>query len=438
MNSLMKAVRRYRAQVPIRLELNARSVPRMLVLSSAAIMGQAISLPSVADPSIGATSPEKEVRALPLTSIDKLQFVGGFTLPADTFGESSLNYALPVIEKFGDSLFIVGNAQDDAIAEFRVPELVDSLRIVDLDDAGAPVQNFSSVLGRVAGGNPESINQINGLEIFDGQLIVNGIEYYDGSGDNRSTTLAVSNGSDLAGATVKGFHRLPGAAKAAGWISELPPEWQSALERTHLSGSSSGDPIISRLSVGPSAYAVDAQEIVNAASRGAAIGSTKLLEFSLGNPLARDLYNDAGSNDLWTHTAKAVYGFVVPGTRTYATFGHVSGTESGLGYKITQDDGTECAGYCSRKADDRYNYYWFWDMNDLLDVKAGAKLGHDVRPYAYGKFDVPFQNGSFQSIAGGSFDSGDGTLYFSVDRANNTLGQYDNPPVIAAFRFSER
>ncbi len=374
------------------------------------------------------------VRSLPLASIDNLEYVGGFTLPADTFGQSSMNGASPIMEKFGNSLFIAGHVSDDAIAEFAVPELVNSTNINDLNSAGAPVQNFSTVLNRAPSGNGEGIDQINGLEVFGGQLIVNGIEYYDGSADNTDTTLVVSNASDIAGSSIKGYHRLPGGAKAAGWITELPAQWQTELGRTHIVGSSSGDPIKSRHSIGPSAYTVNANEIVSATSTGEAIASTKLLEFTLDNPLHEDLYNSTRQNDIWTHSAKAVFGFVVPGTRTYATFGSLTGGESGLGYKITQDNGNLCPGYCSYEAGDRYNYYWFWDMNDLLDVKAGAKESYSVRPYAYGKFNVPFQGSGHNEIAGGSFDTTENILYFSIDKANNTLGRYSNPPVIAAYR----
>lgn len=377
-----------------------------------------------------------DVRSLPLVSINDLNYVGGFTLPGDTFGGSSMNYALPIIEKSGDSLFAVGHAHDDAIAEFKVPQLVNSTNIGSLNSAGPPVQNFSSVLDRASTGNGQSIDQINGMEVFDGQLIVNAIEYYDGDGNNSHTTLVVSDAGNISGSSVKGYHRLPGAARAAGWISELPAQWQTELGRTHLVGSSSGDPIISRHSVGPSAYAVNARDIVDASSSGATIDTVKMLEFSQQNPLNDDLFNENGQNDLWTHSTKASFGFVVPGTRTYATFGHLAGGESGIGYKITQDNGNLCGGYCQRTASDDYNYYWFWDMNDLLDVRAGTKASYAVRPYAYGKFNVPFQSGELKAVAGGTFDASNNTLYLSVSHANNTVGPYSNPPVIAAFKFS--
>ena len=62
------------------------------------------------------------------------------------------------------SLFIVGHTHDDAIAEFLIPELTASFDINSLKSAGAPVQQFSSVLNRVASGNSEDLDQITGLD----------------------------------------------------------------------------------------------------------------------------------------------------------------------------------------------------------------------------------------------------------------------------------
>lgn len=374
---------------------------------------------------------------LPLIDASRFKYKGGFTLPADQFGESSLNFAEAVIEQSGNSLFVVGHVYDDSIAEFIIPELVDSTSISDLNSTGSPVQNFSSVLNRSQTGNSQSLDQIMGLEIYKGQLIVNADEYYDAPGDNTHTTLVVSDAGDIAGSTVKGYFKLASGVKSGGWITEVPPEWQSELNATHLVGNSAGTSIVSRHSVGPSAHFLNGDAFLAASTDSPNIGTSRLLEYSLENPLHADLYNESRENDVWTMTSKAKFGFIVPGTRTYATFGSSSGHVSGLGYKIVQDNGNLCGGPCSRVAADQSNFYWFFDMNDLLAVRDGLIQPHAVRPYAYGKFDVPFQRGysDLREIGGGTYDAESNTLYLSVKDANNTLGQYDNPPVIAAFGF---
>lgn len=378
----------------------------------------------------------EETSGLPLIGVDDFEYVGAFTMPPFDYGESSLNRANGPIELSGDSLFIVGNPNQDAIAEFVVPDLVRSTDIASLNNSGPPVQEFARVLDRSATGNPQGIDQITGMEVIDGRLVVNAVRYYDGKADNTHTTLVLDDPANIAGSSVDGFFELPRGAKAAGWISPVPPEWQGALGATHITGFSSATPINARHSIGPSAHALDAADVFRATTGSPAIRTTTLLEFSLKEPLSGDLNNESGTNDLWTYESAAVYGFIVPGTRTYATLGSSGGHDSGIGYKITQDDGNKCAGYCTYEAADNYNHYWLWDLNDLLDVQAGRLAPSAVRPYAYGKFPAPFQEaGRLNRIGGGTFDEASGTLYLSLIDADPTQAGFRRAPVIAAYRF---
>jgi hypothetical protein len=63
-----------------------------------------------------------------------------------------------------------------------------------------------------------------------------------------------------------------------------------------------------------------------------------------------------------------MYGVLLPDTRTYLVVGSSAGHRSGIGYKITQDDDTECGGYCAYSADDSYGYYWMFGVDDLPAV----------------------------------------------------------------------
>lgn len=371
---------------------------------------------------------------LPLLTIDDMSYSGAFALPAATFGESNMNYAEGPIEYADGTIFVVGHSHQNAIAQFEVPALVESTSIADLATASAPIQPFVTVLDRASGGNPQGLNRISGMEVHGGQLIVNAYEYYDAPADNDQTTLVVSNADDLDGADVTGFANLAGAARSAGWITELPSEWQPTLGGSHVVGHSSGIPIIGRASVGPSAHIVDGDDLLGAVP-GGTIETSRALEFSLAEPLQSDLSNTTGTNDLWTHLSRARFGFVVPGTRTYLTLGSSGGHDSGVGYKITQDDGNLCGGYCSYEAADNSNYYWLWDLDDLLDVQAGTLAPSEVRPYDAGPLDIPFQTDGFNPIGGGTFDAATGTLYLTVLRANNEVGRYSNPPIVVAYRF---
>lgn len=371
--------------------------------------------------------------SLPRLTPAMMRFEGAFRLPAEDFGVSSMNYSEgPLVYHPGrNSIFIVGHNHQQAIAEFTVPALVKSAKLAELNIAAAPLQNFVTVLDRAPSGNPQELNVIGGLGLIDDQLLVNAYEYYDAGGGNTHTTLIVRNPNNLANSTVAGFFAFEGGAgHTSGWLSPIPEAWQGLLGGTHLAGQSSGQPIISRFSVGPSAFAFNARELTGAGT----VATRTLLDFSLEHPLHDDLENNSRTNDLWTHLSRATFGVIVPGTRTYATFGYSGGHKSGVCYKCTQSNGYECGGYCAPDAKDYQQSYWFWDVNDLFAVKNGQLAPHAVRPYAYGALTTPFENAEHQ-IGGGSFDPSSGRLFFTIQKADTAQGQYANPPVVVVYRF---
>ena len=232
-----------------------------------------------------------------------------------------------------------------------------------------------------------------------------------------------------------GYYQFQGGAgHTSGWLSPVPSEWVDTLGGTWITGQSSGIPIISRTSVGPSAFAFDPAAIVDSLPNPPnSVPTTKLLDFSLANPLAADLDNSSDTNNVWTHLSRATYGVVLPGTRTYATFGHSGGHgPQGVCYKCTQDNGNLCGGYCAPDHTDYYQFLWLWDMNDLVDVMNGVTNSYDVRPYWHGAFLTPFENGTHQ-IGGGAYDPASGKLYLSIEKADRAQGTYANPPVIVVY-----
>lgn len=367
-----------------------------------------------------------------LVHLDDFVFDGGFRIPAGDFGESHANYAAGPIayNASRDSLFIVGFAQVHPLAEFAIPGIVKSDDLDALPLADSPLQGFTTILDDVAGGNPQDLDTISGMGCFEGpngtELIVNALEYYDAPADNTLTTLVVRDASNIGG-TKAGWFSFGGRAHASGWISEVPSEHRAALGGPFITGGSSGTPIISRHSVGPTAFVFDPADLAGA---GGQVPTAALLDFDLALPLADDLSNDSGENDLWTHLSHAAYGFIAPGTRTYVTLGNSGGHESGVCYKCTPVGATaECGGYCARNADDNYNFYWLFDVDDLVAVKNGEKAPHEVRPYEHGKFPSPFGG----TLLGGAFDAVSGRLYLNFVYADDSQGEYDRPPLILAF-----
>lgn len=377
---------------------------------------------------------------LPLLHLSDIHYQGAFRLPAATYGSSSLNYSEGPLEynSLNHSIFIAGHTHQQNIAEFAIPGIVNSAILGDLQMASAPLQEFTPILDRAAGGNGQSLDRIGGMEFVNSasgpQLIINAYEYYDAPGDNSQTTLVARDSSNLAGSIMDGYYTFQGGAgHTSGWISPVPQQWQAQLGGTHITGQSSGIPIISRTSVGPSAFAFSMGDLTDNTTVTNPIPTIKLLDFSLAQPLHEDLSNTTGSNDIWTHLSRAVYGFIVPGTRTYLTIGHSGGHASGVCYKCTQSDGNTCGGYCANDAEDYAHYYWLWDVNDMVAVKNGTKNSYDIRPYEYGEFPTPFATDSF---GGGTFDPDSNTLYLTVQAADRDQGTYSNPPVVVTFGFA--
>lgn len=376
---------------------------------------------------------------LPLLRLSQIQYEGAFRLPAATFGSSSLNYSQGPIEynSVNNSIFIIGHAHHQNVAEFVIPGLVKSTEIAKLPMAGAPLQSFTAVLDRATGGNPQSLDRIGGMEYVQSgnsqQLIINAYEYYDAPGDNSQTTLIARDASNLSSCTMDGYATFAGGAgHTSGWISPIPSGWQSTLDGDYITGQSSGIPIISRTSVGPSAFSFYMASFTEETPIPEPVSTTKLLDFSLAHPLHADLSNSSRTNNIWTHLSRVIYGFIVPGTRTYLTIGQSGGHSSGVCYKCTQNNGNLCGGYCANDAEDYYHYYWLWDVDDLVAVKKGQKQSYAVRPYDYGEFPTPFATNSF---GGGTYDPTSKRLYLTVQKADRQQGTYSNPPVVVAFSF---
>jgi len=387
--------------------------------------------------SAGGTGGSADAGDPQLLGIERFKYQGAFRIPSADFGSSSANYAAGPIAlgAGGKSLYLVGHAQQHPLAEFPIPNVVNSQKVTDLAMAPSPTQGFTGVLAGVSGGNSQNIDSIGGMFWIDGpkgpELLVNAYEYYDAPADNTHTTFVIRNAKDIAGSVKDGFFSLGGAAHAGGWMSAIPSEWQSALGGTHITGASSGVPIISRLSVGPSAFVFDPMKIVGASATSGAVATTPLLDFSLAHPLHADLSNDTKANKIWTHLSRATFGFIAPGSRTYVTIGHSGGHSSGVCYKCVPSDNSNCGGYCANDANDYAHFYWFWDVADLIAVKNGQKQPYDVQPYAYGEFPTPFKS---REIGGGAFDAATGLLYLNVLNADHDQGTYAVPPLVVVYK----
>jgi len=405
---------------------------------------------------------------LPLILIDNLEYIGGFRIKSGTYGESRTGYSVGKIAYNSDShsIFLAGHAHHNAIAEFKIPKVVLSEKLKDLNLTPEPVQSFAKVLHRTDTGNTQKLDKIGGMEYIKGELLVHAYEYYDGNNNNNDTTLVVRDAGNLENSNIDGFFKFSGKAHEVLWVSPIPNKLQTLFGGDYLSGASSAIPINGRSSMGPSAFVLNSKDIINNQDTNLLIDTKKVLDFSLSHIMSQTksgwlsfadwrgaiqynysgkrpagkafvkVYdkNLVGNNNLWTEESSAYYGLIIPGTRTYAVFGTSAMHLSGGGYKITQKNGKTCGGPCQFDPDDKYNYYWFFDVADLLEVKKGKKLSYEVKPYAYGLFEIPFK--SF--IQGGTFNSADEIIYFSLPSADRNQSRFEASPVIIAYKLKSK
>ncbi|MBW2458913.1 MAG: hypothetical protein JRI68_30720 [Deltaproteobacteria bacterium] len=373
-----------------------------------------------------------------LATIDDLQPTGAFRFQNGDFGVSNVNYAVGVLAYNPDnhSLFIAGHAQHNAVAEYPIVESGTQTEVADLPETGEPLQPFVSVLEAVD--NPEALDRVTGMLWVDGALIVNAETWYDAAADNQDTTLVLADADDLAGAA-DGYFELDGAAHSAGYLGPIPVAWQDALGADHYTGWSSVYSIVSRYSVGPSLWTFDPDDLLGgSASSAPQISATATMNYAYGGTLLSEgaldwaAQGEAGpfppADPLWNPLSRGRYGFFVPGTRTFAVIGSTAGLETGIGYKAIQEDGGECGGPCAYGPEDYYNYYWLFDVEEIL----AADNVFDPQPYDYGIWEVPFDDGGQHPVIGATFDPEGGVLYVALGNAGQ-IGDYDRPPVIVTY-----
>lgn len=375
----------------------------------------------------------------PRFSMEDATFTGAFRIPNGEYGVSTVDYAVGTLgfNPENHSLYIVGRGRESAIAEFPITDPSMATEVAMLPVTDDPIQPFTDVLG--TGGNPESLDRVTGILWVDGALLINAEQWYDGPGDNTDTTIVVADADDLAGAR-DGYFELTDAARSGGYMGVIPARWQEAFGTAHYTGWSSVYSIISRYSIGPSLYAFTPSDLIDGdAATEPSADATAFMTFPFGDGTQLDPrgteYEPQGTpgpfppaSPLWNPLSRGVYGFFVPGTRSFLVVGSTGGLETGIGYKAEQEDGSICPGPCPYGVDDRYNYYWLFDVDEIL----AADSPHDPRPYDFGVWEVPFDDGGAHPISGATFDAEGGVLYLALDNAGQ-VGTYDRPPLIVTY-----
>lgn len=414
-----------------------------------------------------------------LIDIDAVEFQGAFRLERGTFGESNLSFSSAPIAYNPDNgnMFIGGTASYQAVGEFDIPALSTSTVIADLN-VGLNTQPFVKLIPQAPTGNPDELDRIGGMYYSDGELIVHCFTYYDGQGNNTDTTLVVRDALNLGTSDIDGFFKFSGKMHITGWMSAIPLEYQTDFGADMITGQGPRWAIDSRNSMGPSAWGFNLSDIIGNSLSSGDIANSKYSDFSINNNMAENevgwldfngyedgygynyidpvyqqgqLFNDyydpkhVGTNTLHTVNTAPVLGMIVPGTKTYAVFGNITFLDSGGGYKIVDSHGNLGAGPEPWDRDDHHNYFWFFNVDDLLEAHNGTKESYEVKPYSWGKFVTPYDTQVYPGgentpykvdISGGTYDEVNDIMYLSMSYADWTGNSYESLPIIVAYKFN--
>ena len=239
--------------------------------------------------------------------------------------------------------------------------------------------------------------------------------------------------SPLSSSGFTGMLQIEGEAKAAGYMSKVPLDSKEKVGSEYVIGWASNYSITSRYSQGPSLYRFSPNQALALTSSGDRIVDTEpLMVF----PLAEGTQLVEGGDEykldispIWGPVAQARYGFIIPDSTYFLVLGSHSGLHSGIGYKITQDNGNLCGGPCPYQNTDMYNYFWIFDINDMVDAEEPWL----VRPISYGKWSHPYDKKGGNQVLGGAYDDENSILYIALSSAAK-VDRYDNPPLIISYQ----
>lgn len=364
----------------------------------------------------------------------KLQTLGAYRIKQGKFGSSRFAWTVGPIAVADDDtiIYVAGHAHHFSVGGFSLTAELGLGSVEDLPIAPNVIP-FAKVTPPF---KPQgSANQITGLEILDQQLLVMSDEYYDADTNNNEFFVLFQDRLNLADSSQLGFFNLSARSHASGWMSKIPEPLATDLGALYLAGSASNIPINGRHSIGPSMFTWFPFYMDNTKPAGRPLVMAPLIDYSLAHPLHPDLNNTQRNNDLWTELSYAAYGFISPNQKHYIVLGYSGGHESGIGYKITQENGYQCGGFCANDYRDYYNHYWIYSVEDIKRSHRGELQPHELRPVEYGR--LPFLDHQFL-IIGADYNHHSNRLYLSVRGLDKTQNRFESQPIIWVFELLEQ
>jgi hypothetical protein len=401
-------------------------------------------------------SERAEAASALLTPAD-FTYVGAFKLPSGSFGSPADTfdysggfvggnvYNDPVA---GKTLFIWGFksafqvSNEVSIAQIAIPATIKDPNAVGLSGlaTGTTVQGFADP-SRGLGSQALVGNGYGSSVVYNGKLIGTEATQFDSNCTQTKSAWVAPLKFSQSGATgpYAFTESLPARILGGGYMTLVPPEWQSALGGKVVSGNGPTS-IISCGSPGPSLHVIDADTLATQPAATTKISSFPLVYYvdqthqTLGAWNSNSPTQVVNGKPVPIITVTDPHGrgtFTIPyednsirmqgilfadGTSSVVFFGH-----KGLGpycYGIGSDCGD--LDEPDSKGDHAYPYTefaWFYNVNDMIAVRQGQKQPWDIVPYTGWAFKV-FGDGSGGKPVGVAWDAATRLAYMVVPATN--------------------
>jgi hypothetical protein len=369
-----------------------------------------------------------------------LEYLGAFRVPQGDFGSpqySGFNYGGTALthNPHNNSLFMVGHTWYQLTAEISIPQFINSTNLADLNTATV-LQPFADItegnranIGEGGAAVETSGVPIGGFFVSGEKLVGTAFGYYDAGYavklSHFTSGLDLSENGDFHGMYQVGeAPTIPNPAFIDGYMTDIPPEWQSRFGGPALTGNCCLS-IISRTSLGPAASVFDPDKL----GLEDPVPATPVVGYPIDHPTL-GTYGDQRPDVLY-NGSMMIKGMVFPqGSRTVLFFGR-----RGTGifcYGEGKSDPALHNTYCdpeypevlccydpadTSKGGHAYPYVYLvlaYDALDLLSVKSGEKEMWEILPYGVWELNFPFANDN-PSILGAAYDPSTQRIYISQD-----------------------
>lgn len=353
---------------------------------------------------------------------DDITYLGSFDVPnkdSSSGDESSLGYGGNALgyNPANDSLFFGGHDWYQKLAEISIPS--------NFSQTAQVLQDLEDVTDGQLGDVDDGTIKLTGTLVYEGKLVIAASAYYDA--DANQTKSHFSSGLDLAvGNDAKGPFAVTGQANArskAGYMTQIPADWQSAFGGPALTGNCCQS-IISASSTGPSATVFDPTTVGVADP----IAGATVLFYPLDNPTTG---SGTEENGIFKQSDQVV-GIAFPqgsssvlfiGSHGKGEYCYGPGTDDQSLHGTPDGEGNV---WCydpvgSSKGTHAYPYVhqiWAYEAADLIAVKDGTKEPWEPKPYAIFELTDIDDNGG-ATATGATFDPATGRMFFTEHYGEN-------------------